>query len=72
MKKAFMGVRLRRLREERGMTQAALARALELSLPIRSLRLGPAGIGKSIHIGRRAGEGAPDYLEGFLRLARLA
>lgn len=31
MKKAFMGVRLRRLREERGMTQAALARALELS-----------------------------------------
>lgn len=31
MKKAFLGVRLRRLREERGMTQAALARALELS-----------------------------------------
>ena len=31
MKKPFMGVRLRRLREERGMTQAALARALELS-----------------------------------------
>ncbi len=31
MKKAFMGVRLRRLREERGLTQAALARALELS-----------------------------------------
>lgn len=31
MKKAFMGVRLRRLREERGMTQAALARSLELS-----------------------------------------
>lgn len=31
MKKTFMGVRLRRLREERGMTQVALARALELS-----------------------------------------
>ncbi|MEC7761685.1 MAG: short-chain fatty acyl-CoA regulator family protein [Pseudomonadota bacterium] len=31
MKKPFMGVRLRRLREERGMTQAALARALEIS-----------------------------------------
>lgn len=31
MKKAFMGVRLRRLREERGLTQIALARALELS-----------------------------------------
>lgn len=31
MKKIFMGVRLRRLREERGLTQAALARALELS-----------------------------------------
>lgn len=31
MSKAFMGVRLRRLREERGMTQSALARALEIS-----------------------------------------
>ncbi|WP_158969833.1 short-chain fatty acyl-CoA regulator family protein [Chachezhania sediminis] len=31
MKKAFMGVRLRRLREERRLSQAALARALELS-----------------------------------------
>lgn len=31
MAKAFMGVRLRRLREERGMTQAALARSLGLS-----------------------------------------
>lgn len=31
MSKTFMGVRLRRLREERGMTQAALARALEIS-----------------------------------------
>ncbi|WP_104492649.1 short-chain fatty acyl-CoA regulator family protein [Paracoccus denitrificans] len=31
MTKSFMGVRLRRLREERGMTQAALARALGIS-----------------------------------------
>ncbi len=31
MKKTFMGVRLKRLREERGLTQIALARALELS-----------------------------------------
>ena len=31
MKKVFMGVRLKRLREERGLTQVALARALELS-----------------------------------------
>ncbi|KAB2902158.1 MAG: helix-turn-helix transcriptional regulator, partial [Burkholderiaceae bacterium] len=31
MRKTFMGVRLRRLREERGMTQVALARALDLS-----------------------------------------
>ncbi|ABM60152.1 transcriptional regulator, XRE family [Verminephrobacter eiseniae EF01-2] len=31
MRKTFIGVRLRRLREERGMNQAALAHALELS-----------------------------------------
>jgi len=31
MRKAFMGVRLRRLREEKGLTQAALAKALSLS-----------------------------------------
>lgn len=31
MKKAFMGLRLKRLREERGLTQVALARALDLS-----------------------------------------
>ncbi|WP_313387949.1 helix-turn-helix domain-containing protein [Rhodospirillum rubrum] len=31
MRKAFMGMRLQRLREERGLTQAALARTLEIS-----------------------------------------
>ncbi|MDR2364844.1 MAG: short-chain fatty acyl-CoA regulator family protein [Zoogloeaceae bacterium] len=31
MRKSFMGVRLKRFREEQGLTQAALARALELS-----------------------------------------
>lgn len=31
MKKQFIGVRLRRLREEKGLTQAALAKALDLS-----------------------------------------
>lgn len=31
MRKAFMGVRLKRLREERGLTQSALAKALDLS-----------------------------------------
>lgn len=31
MRKAFMGVRLQRLREERGLTQTALARILEIS-----------------------------------------
>ena len=31
MRKTFMGVRLRRLREERGLTQAALAATLDLS-----------------------------------------
>ena len=33
------------------------------------LRLGPDGIAKSIHIGRRAGDETADYVEGFMRLA---
>ncbi|MBY6261383.1 LysR family transcriptional regulator [Azospirillum sp. 412522] len=39
-------------------------------LPIRSLRLGKGGIGKSIHLGVRRGEDAIDYIAGFLALAR--
>lgn len=40
------------------------------ALPIRAVRLGPQGIGKSIHIGVRRGEETIDYIEGFLDLAR--
>lgn len=39
-------------------------------LPIRTLRLGADGIGKSIHLGIRRGEEAVDYIAGFLALAR--
>lgn len=39
-------------------------------LPIRAVRLGPGGIGKSIHLGIRRGEDAIDYIAGFLTLAR--
>ena len=42
------------------------------TLPICSLRLGPEGLAKSIHIGRRAGDAATDYLEAFIRLAEAA
>jgi LysR family transcriptional regulator for metE and metH len=42
------------------------------TLPIRSLRLGPAGIAKSIHIGRRASDATADYVEGFMTLAGAA
>lgn len=42
------------------------------TLPIRSLRLGEAGIAKSIHIGRRDGDAATDYVEAFIRLAEAA
>ncbi|WP_376958605.1 LysR family transcriptional regulator [Azospirillum sp. A26] len=39
-------------------------------LPVRTLRLGADGIGKSIHLGIRRGEEAVDYIAGFLDLAR--
>ncbi|QCO16212.1 LysR family transcriptional regulator [Azospirillum brasilense] len=39
-------------------------------LPVRSLRLGSEGIGKSIHLGVRRGEEGVDYIAGFLTLAR--
>jgi LysR family transcriptional regulator for metE and metH len=42
------------------------------TLPIRSLRLGPGGLAKSIYIGRRAGDAAAEYLEAFIRLAEAA
>lgn len=42
------------------------------TLPIRSLRLGPEGLAKSIYIGRRAGDAAAEYLEAFIRLAEAA
>ncbi|MBP2291757.1 LysR substrate-binding domain-containing protein [Azospirillum rugosum] len=39
-------------------------------LPLRPVRLGPAGLPKSIHLGTRRGEEAVDYIAGFLELAR--
>lgn len=39
------------------------------SLAIRSLRLGPEGVPKSIHIGRRTGDASVDYVEAFIDLA---
>ena len=39
-------------------------------LPIGTVRLGPEGIGKSIHLGIRRGEEGVDYIAGFLALAR--
>ncbi len=39
-------------------------------LPIRTVRLGPDGIGKSIHLGIRRGEEGVEYMAGFLALAR--
>lgn len=38
-------------------------------LPVRTVRLGPEGIGKSIHLGIRRGEDGVDYIAGFLALA---
>ena len=39
-------------------------------LPIRTVRLGTEGIGKSIHLGIRRGEEGVDYIAGFVALAR--
>ncbi|PWC55021.1 LysR substrate-binding domain-containing protein [Azospirillum sp. TSO22-1] len=39
-------------------------------LPVRTVRLGPDGIGKSIHLGIRRGEEGVEYIAGFLALAR--
>ncbi|CAO3419319.1 LysR family transcriptional regulator [Azospirillum argentinense] len=39
-------------------------------LPVRCVRLGSEGIGKSIHLGVRRGEESVDYIAGFLALAR--
>jgi LysR family transcriptional regulator for metE and metH len=39
-------------------------------LPIRTVRLGPDGIGKSIHLGVRRGEEGEEYIAGFLALAQ--
>lgn len=39
-------------------------------LPIRTVRLGPDGIGKSIHLGSRRGEEGAEYIAAFLALAR--
>jgi LysR family transcriptional regulator, regulator for metE and metH len=39
------------------------------NLPIRTLRLGPEGVGKSIHLGIRDGEERVSYIAGFLDLA---
>lgn len=47
-----------------------LVREEGAGLPVRSLRLGADGIGKSIHLGIRRGEEEVDYLAGFLALAR--
>jgi len=41
-------------------------------LPVRTVRLGPGGIGKSIHLGIRRGEETVDHIAGFLTLAREA
>lgn len=38
-------------------------------LPLKSLRLGPQGIMKAIHLGVRGGEENIDYIDGFLRTA---
>ncbi len=64
-------IMLRMVAAGRGVTALPdwLIEEYRADLPIRSLRLGAEGIAKSIHIGRRAGDAAVDYVEGFIRLA---
>ena len=64
-------IMLRMVAAGRGITALPdwLIEEYRAELPIRSLRLGPGAIAKSIHIGRRAGDAAVDYVEGFIRLA---
>ena len=40
-------------------------------LPLRAVRLGQAGIRKSIHLGLRKGDESVDYVAGFLDMARM-
>lgn len=40
------------------------------SLPLRTLRIGPHGLHKSIHLGVRKDEERIDYISGFLEIAR--
>lgn len=39
-------------------------------LPLKSLRIGPHGLHKSIHLGVRKDEERIDYIAGFLDIAR--
>ncbi len=43
-----------------------------IALPIRTLKLGPAGLDKSIHVGFRRGDESTEYLRGFLQLAQVS
>ncbi|SMH46595.1 LysR family transcriptional regulator [Azospirillum agricola] len=47
-----------------------LVREEGAGLPVGTVRLGPDGIGKSIHLGVRQGEDAVGHIAGFLALAR--
>lgn len=53
---------------------AALPRWLVMEyatrMPLVPVRLGPDGIQKQIHLGRRAADNEPEYLKAFLDLAR--
>ncbi|PZQ51679.1 MAG: LysR family transcriptional regulator [Rhodovulum sulfidophilum] len=67
-------IMLRMVAAGRGVTALPdwLIEEYRATLPIRAPRLGPEGIAKSIHIGRRAGDAAVDYVEAFIALARAA